>query len=375
MGPSILAINGGSSSLKCTVFEVAGHGLEERSSFNISQVPAENQGHVSCLNDVLEQIRRKNDLGRLAAVGHRVVHGGDLFRQPVWVDATVLADLLTLVALAPLHQPINLALIEGCAQEFPGVPQLACFDTAFHQQMPDVARNYALPQSLTDAGIHAYGFHGMSYEFIWSKLQSLDEAARDKRIIIAHLGAGASLCAIKAGQSIATTMGFSTIDGMPMATRSGSIDPGVLIHLLRERGMTPDQLESLLYKESGLKGISGLSGGVRELSVSHDPRAHEAIEFFVYRASREIASLAGALGGLDSLVFTGGIGANSTSIRRHICAACNWLGVEVDHEANNKSEETINARNAAVDVWVIPTDEETQIANHVLRMLNLPQKC
>ena len=375
MSPSILAINGGSSSLKCTVFEVAGRRLEERSSFNISEVSAAKQGHVSCLHDVLEQIRRKNNLARLAAVGHRVVHGGDLFQQPVWVDTTVLADLRTLVALAPLHQPVNLELIEGCAQEFPGVPQLACFDTAFHQQMPGVARNYALPQSLTDAGIHAYGFHGISYEFIWSKLQSLDETAKDKRIIIAHLGAGASLCAIKAGQSIATTMGFSTIDGMPMATRSGSIDPGVLIHLLRERGMTPDQLERLLYKESGLKGISGLSAGMRELSTSRDPRAHEAIEFFVYRASREIASLAGALGGLDSLVFTGGIGANSASIRRDICVACDWLGVEVDHEANNKSEQTINSRNAAVDVWVIPTDEEAQIANHVLRMLSLSEEC
>jgi acetate kinase len=369
MGSAILALNGGSSSLKCTLFEVVADRLEQRSNFNISHISGGTDSHVACLHNVLVRIRQEYDLDCLAAVGHRVVHGGDLFQGPVRVDDTVLADLYTLVPLAPLHQPANLKLIEACAQEFPGVPQLACFDTAFHQHMPDVARNYALPQSLTDAGVRAYGFHGISYEFIWNRLQSLDETVKDKRIIIAHLGAGASLCAIKAGQSIATTMGFSTVDGMPMATRSGSIDPGVLIHLLREQGMTADQLEDLLYKESGLKAISGLSGGMRELSASNNPRARAAIDYFVYRASREVASLAGALGGLDSLVFTGGIGANSASIRQGICAACEWLGVEIDDEANCSSEETISTSNAAVDVWVIPTDEEAQIADHVLRIL------
>ena len=375
MASSILTINGGSSSLKCALFEVAAGHLEEQSRFDISRVSGDKNGHVACLRDVLRQIRQKDNLPRLAAVGHRVVHGGDVFRQPVCIDEAVLADLYTLVALAPLHQPVNLKLIEACAQEFPGVPQVACFDTAFHQHMPDVARNYALPQALTDAGIHAYGFHGISYEFIWSKLQSRDETAKGKRIIIAHLGAGASLCAIKGGQSIATTMGFSTVDGMPMATRSGSIDPGVLIHLLREQGMTADQLENLLYTESGLKAISGLSGGMRELSASDKPRARAAIDYFVYRASREIASLTGALGGLDSLVFTGGIGANSASIRRDICAACDWLGVKIDNEANDKSEETIGSRDAAVDIWIFPTDEQAQIADHVMRMLSPLEEC
>jgi acetate kinase len=369
VGSSILAVNGGSSSLKCTLFKVAVGRLEQRSSFNISHVSGERDGHVAHLHQVLEQIRQRDDMAHLAAIGHRVVHGGDLFQEPVWLDDAVLADLYTLVALAPLHQPVNLKLIEICAQEFPRVPQLACFDTAFHQRMPDVARNYALPRSLTDAGIRAYGFHGISYEFIWSKLQTLDETAKDKRIVIAHLGAGVSLCAIKAGQSIATTMGFSTIDGMPMATRSGSVDPGVLIHLLREHGMTPDQLENLLYKKSGLQAISGFSGGMRELSASDEPGARAAIDFFVYRASREIASLAGALGGLDSLVFTGGIGANSASIRRAVCARCEWLGVDIDEEASSSAEQSISTPGALVDVWVIPTDEEAQIAGHAQRML------
>lgn len=369
MAPSILAVNGGSSSLKCTLFEMAAGRLEQRSSFNFSGVSGQGNGHIAHLHDVFEKMRQKDDLADLAAVGHRVVHGGDLFRRPVWINDIVLAELDTLVALAPLHQPVNLKLIEASRQEIPGVPQLACFDTAFHQNMPEVARNYALPQSLTEAGVHVYGYHGISYEFIWNKLQSLDGNAKNKRIVIAHLGAGASLCGIKAGQSVATTMGFSTLDGMPMATRSGSIDPGVLIHLLREHGMTPDQLENLLYKESGLKAISGLSGGMRELSASESPRARAAIEFFVYRASREIASLAGALGGLDSLVFTGGIGANSASIREDVCTACEWLGIEIDNAANSNAAESINTQHASVDVWVIPTNEEAQIADHALRML------
>jgi len=340
----------------------------------MTQVSGERDGHVGCLHDVLEQVREKDGLAHLAAVGHRIVHGGDLFQAPVWIDAAVLADLHTLVALAPLHQPVNLDLIEACMQEFPDIPQLACFDTAFHQHMPKVARNYALPQSLTDAGVHAYGFHGLSYEFVWGRLRALDQAATSKRVVIAHLGAGASLCAIRAGQSIATTMGFSTVDGMPMATRSGSVDPGVLIHLLREHGLTPDQLEDLLYKKSGLQGISGFSGEMRELSASDDPRAKAAIDYFVYRSSREIASLAGALGGLDTLVFTGGIGANSATIRQDICTACEWLGIDIDDEANRNSEETINTPRAAVDVRIIPTDEEAQIAEHVLHFLALAEQ-
>lgn len=371
MRPLVLAVNGGSSSLKCTLFEVSDGRPERRSNFNVSGVSGTDNGHAECLHRVLEQMREKDDLKRIAAIGHRVVHGGDLFREPVWVDAAVLGELHSLVALAPLHQPVNLQLIEACEQAFPGIPQLACFDTAFHRHMPDVARNYALPRSLTEAGIHGYGFHGISYEFIWSRLQKLDKSAGDRRVVIAHLGAGVSLCAVRGGQSIATTMGFSTVDGMPMATRSGSVDPGVLIHLLREHAMTPDQLEQLLYEESGLQAISGISGGMRELSESDDPRAREAIDYFVYRASREIASLAGALGGLDTLVFTGGIGANSASIRELICAECEWLGVEIDADANRRHEESIGESGAAVDVRVIPTDEEARIAEHVTHYLTL----
>ncbi len=272
--------------------------------------------------------------------------------------------------LAPLHQPVNLELIEAIDSELPGIPQVACFDTAFHQGMPDVARSYALPHELTRSGIHAYGFHGISYEYVWDRLQVLDDGAGGKRVVVAHLGAGASLCAIQDGHSIATTMGFSTLDGMPMATRSGSIDPGVLLHLMRTHCRSPEELEDLLYRRSGLKAMSGISGGMIELSESSDSRAQAAIDYFVYRASREIGSLAGALGGLDTLVFTGGIGANDPAIRRAICGACGWLGVSIDDTANSNADERISAGGSDVDVWVIPTDEEAQIARQTLRLLD-----
>jgi acetate kinase len=370
MSLSILAVNGGSSSLKCALFEVADARIEPLSRFTVSQVTSGDNGHVEHLHNVLEKIRQDEDVAMPSIVGHRVVHGGDLYQGPVRIDAQVTADLRALVSLAPLHQPVNLELIEAIEFELPGVPQVACFDTAFHQRMPDVARNYALPCELTESGIHAYGFHGISYEYVWDKLQMLDADAIGKRVVILHLGAGASLCAIKGGHSIATTMGFSTLDGMPMATRPGSIDPGVLLHLMREYRCNIEDLEELLYRSSGLKGMSGISGGMIELSKSKDPRARAAIDYFVYRASREIGSLAGALGGLDTLVFTGGIGANDAAMRRDICATCEWLGVRIDEEANASATEWIGAQESGVDVWVIPTNEETEIARQALTLLD-----
>jgi acetate kinase len=366
----ILAVNGGSSSLKCALFEVQGESLRSLSNLNLQNESGGTDGLVACLETALQKLRQDHGQDQLAAVGHRVVHGGDRFARPAVVDADVMAGLQELVELAPLHQPANLALIENCHARLPAVPQVACFDTAFHSDMPDVARNYALPRSLTEAGIHGYGFHGLSYEYVWETLQQLDAGAVDKRIIVAHFGAGASLCAIRTGSCIATTMGFSTVTGMPMATRSGSVDPGVLIHLMRTNDMSADELENLLYKESGLLAISGISGDMRELAASPDPRAKQAIDYFVYRAAREIGSLCAALGGLDTLVFTGGIGANDAAIRQDVCTACDWLGVSIDSTANEKNEKLISAGASDVEVRAITTNEEMQIARHVQRLLN-----
>ncbi|MCP5090282.1 MAG: acetate/propionate family kinase [Gammaproteobacteria bacterium] len=367
---SILAVNAGSSSLKCALFDVADDVVEPRLTFNVANPSAGLGGFVACLQEVLDNIRKVGGLDELLAVGHRVVHGGDLFHGPVVVNADVLAELRQLSSLAPLHQPVNLKLIEACQQQLPGVPQVACFDTMFHQHMPDVSRNYALPQVLTDAGVRGYGFHGISYEYVWERLRALDENARNKRIIVAHLGAGASLCAIKAGQSIATTMGFSTADGLPMATRTGSLDPGVLIHLMREHNLDADALEHLVYKEGGLHAISGISGDMRELRASSDRRARAAIEFFVYRVIREIGSLLAALGGLDVLVFTGGIGANDASTRREITEAFAWYGIEIDGRANANAAAIVSTTESRVDVRVIPANEEAMTAIHAIRVLS-----
>lgn len=368
-GRTILAVNGGSSSLKCALFAMAGDGLETLFVRNLANERGTVDGLSACLDEVLQQVERDDDLARLAAVGHRVVHGGDRFAEPALVTGSVLRDLQALVALAPLHQPANLQLIDCCAERLPGVPQVACFDTAFHRHMPDEARNYAIPRALTEAGIHAYGFHGISYSYILDELLRTDPEASGKRVIIAHLGAGASMCAVRDGKSVATTMGFSTIDGMPMATRSGSIDPGVLLHLMRTRGKSADELEHMLYKESGLAALSGISGDMRELSASSDPRARRAIDYFVYRAICEIGSLAAALGGLDVLVFTGGIGANDAAIRQDICRGCGWLGVRIDDAANVGKVDLISADASAVEVRTMPTNEELQIARQAARLL------
>jgi acetate kinase len=340
----ILTVNGGSSSLKCGLFESSLPPARVR-DFNIA-----GDDHVASLHRVLEQVREESTGEPLRAIGHRVVHGGDAFDRPVVVDAAALRLLHGLSPLAPLHQPVNLRLIEACTDVCPGTLQVACFDTAFHRRMPPEARNYALPRALTEAGIHAYGFHGLSYEYAWEQLQASETDVAGKRVIIAHLGAGASLCAIRDGRSIATTMGFSTAEGLPMMTRTGSIDPGVLIYLVREQGMSADELEQLVYRESGLIGIAGEQGSMVELQASGSPHAREAIEYFVYRIVREIGSLTAALGGLDLLVFTGGIGQNDASIRTAVCDRLTWL-----------------ARKPGVQV--IAANEEATIAKHTARAL------
>jgi acetate kinase len=303
------------------------------------------------------------------AVGHRVVHGGMEFAGPVLVRPAVIASLEALCPLAPLHQPHNLAPIRAVWELAPELPQVACFDTAFHRTQPDLAQSFALPRALTDSGIRRYGFHGLSYEFIASRLPALDPALPQQRLVVAHLGNGASLCAMERGRSVASTMGFTAVDGLMMGTRSGAIDPGVLIHLMDTRGMDARGLEGLLYRESGLLGVSGLSSDMRTLRASQDPRAAQATALFVYRILREIGSMAAALGGMDALIFTGGIGENDAATRAEVAAGCAWLGLALDEERNHAGQGRISKDRSAVCAWVVPTDEEAMIARHAAALL------
>jgi len=309
--------------------------------------------------------------GTLLAVGHRVVHGGQHYSAPILIDAKVLAELEDLVPLAPLHQPHNLAAIRVLLETIPSLPQVACFDTAFHRVQPEIAQRFALPRHYFDEGVRRYGFHGLSYEYIVSVLPTLDPALQDARIIVAHLGNGASLCAIYKGRSIATTMGLSPLDGLVMGTRCGNIDPGVLLYLMDRHNMDVHALEELLYHESGLLGVSGISNDMRTLLASVDPHAKEAIELFVYRVGREIGSLVAALGGLDALVFTGGIGEHSAVIRAKVCHQAAWLGLELDEPANETSSSRISTLSSKVSAWVVATDENLMIANHTLRQVTI----
>jgi len=298
---------------------------------------------------------------RLAGVGHRVVHGGNAHPGPALVTPELIAALAALAPLAPLHQPHNLAAIQSMARLHPGLPQVACFDTAFHLGGPRVPRLYALPRELADQDVMRYGFHGLSYEHVATALPALEPRAGG-RVIAAHLGSGASMCAIVGGRSVASTMGFSALDGLPMATRCGSIDAGLLLYLLQEKRMAPKALERMLYQGSGLLGLSGISGDMRTLLASPAPAAREAVDVFVYRIGRELGSLAAAAGGLDVLVFTGGIGEHAAEIRARVCADAAWLGVRLDPEANAAGGPRLHAAGSAVAVWVLPADEEAVIA-------------
>jgi acetate kinase len=315
----------------------------------------------------------ENGARRLVAAGHRVVHGGTRFHQPVRIDDEVLTELESLVPLAPLHQPHNLAAIRAIIEHAPKLPQVACFDTSFHRAQPPVAQQFALPRKLTAAGVQRYGFHGLSYEYIASRLPHVDPRAAAGRTVVAHLGNGASLCALKGGLSVATTMGFTPLDGLPMGTRCGAIDPGVLLYLMNGHGMDLKALEQLLTHESGLLGVSGISSDMCTLleNEKSDARAAEAIELFIYRISRELGSMAAALGGLDAVVFTGGIGENAPSIRARVCRAASWLGVELDAATNDQGGPQISQLASQVSVWVIPTNEEFMIAQHTKKLISL----
>jgi acetate kinase len=306
---------------------------------------------------------------RLAALGHRVVHGGMRYSRPARVTPELLAELEALVPLAPLHEPYNLAPIKMAMSLNPGLPQVACFDTAFHRTAPEVNQAFALPYSFFEEGIRRYGFHGLSYEYIASILPDRAPEIANGRVVVAHLGNGCSACAMRDRVSIATTMGFTALDGLPMGTRCGELDAGVVLHLLQQKGMSLDEVLDLLYKRSGMLGLSGISSDFRELLASDNPRARFAVELFCNRVARHIASLAAALGGLDGIVFTAGVGENAAPVRRVICLACAWLGLELDEAANRENREHISAPNSRVGAYVIKTDENLMIARYARALL------
>jgi acetate kinase len=306
---------------------------------------------------------------KLVAIGHRVVHGGPRYAAPQRVTPALLDELATLIPLAPLHQPHNLSPIRVAMERDPAMPQVACFDTAFHRTIPEVAQVFALPYEMAERGIRRYGFHGLSYEYIASVLPKAAPEIAGGRVVVAHLGNGASLCAMRAGRSMATTMGFSALDGLPMGTRCGQLDPAVVLHLLTTEGMDIKAVEALLYRKSGMLGLSGLSSDFRDLLASEDPRARFAIEVFVHQVARNIASLAGALGGLDGIVFTAGVGENAAAIRDAVCRACGWMGVELDAAANAARGRRITAPGSRVAAYVIPTDENLMIARQTRAVL------
>ena len=325
--------------------------------------------HAQLLEHLFDWSAGDLDQHEVIAIGHRIVHGGTEFAGPCLIDEAVLAKLEALCPLAPLHQPHNLAAVRAVARLRPGLPQVACFDTAFHHDMPALATRFALPRAFHDQGIRRYGFHGLSYEYIAGRLNQIDPRLAAGRVIAAHLGNGASLCAMRNGKSLDTTMGFTALDGLMMGTRCGSLDPGVVLHLQTQLGMNAADVEQLLYTKSGLLGVSGISSDMRALSESGAPEAEEAIELFVWRAAREIGALTVSLGGLDGLIFTAGIGENHAGIRSRICRRLAWLGLEIDETANAGNRACISLPDSRAMVCIVPTDEERMIALHTLAIL------
>lgn len=391
MSDAILVLNAGSSSLKFSLFLEQGDSLalllggqleglytaprfkaRDASGASVAdqQWPAgQALGHDGAMAHLADFLRGHLGEHRLAAVGHRVVHGGIDYAAPVRLNAKIVAHLEQLIPLAPLHQPHNLTPIRVLLANRPELPQVACFDTAFHRAQPAVAQAFALPASITERGVRRYGFHGLSYEYIASVLEQYDPRAARGRTVVLHLGNGASMCAVQGGRSVASTMGFTAVDGLPMGTRCGNLDPGVVLYLMNELKMDTRAIEKLLYQESGLLGVSGVSSDMRTLLGSADPRAQMAVDLFVYRISRELGSLAAAMGGLDALVFTAGIGEHAAPIRERVCQSAAWLGVELDTEANAGGGPRISTTGSQTAAWVIPTNEEWMIARHTQSIL------
>jgi acetate kinase len=392
MTDAILVLNAGSSSIKFSLFAKRDAALALVSSGQVAGLTAAptfvaknaegrpiaekswgagtRLGHEGALAHLTEWIKQRyEDDHRLTAVGHRVVHGGSDYAAPVRVDAQVVARVEKLVPLAPLHLPHNLAPIRILLARSPELPQIACFDTAFHRTQPPLEQMFALPRELEEAGVRRYGFHGLSYEYIASALQDFDRRAAGGKTVVLHLGNGASMCALGAGRSLATTMGFTAVDGLPMGTRSGALDPGVMLYLMDERKMDARAIEALVYTKSGLLGVSGVSSDMRVLLASPEPRAALAVDLFVYRIARELGSLAAALEGLDAIVFTGGIGEHAAPVREAVCRRAAWLGIALDTEANADDGPRISTAASRVAAWVIPTNEELMIARHTRDLL------
>ena len=387
---TILAFNPGSSSIKFGLFDVAPDGPRARGSgtvdldhaplaltlkrgedsHDIVMTAAKSDDLHDVIAETLATITDHFGTGNLAAVGHRVVHGGDRFTGPVAITDETLAGIEALVPLAPLHQPNSLRLIRAVRHLRPALPQTASFDTAFHAGQSDLVRRFALPRALFDEGVKRYGFHGLSYAYVAEHLKRTAPALAAGRVVVAHLGSGASLCGMTAGVSRDTTMGFSTLDGIPMETRPGALDPGVVLHLIKARGMSVDAVEDMLYHGAGLLGISGLSADPRDLLESDDPAAHEALALFAFRTAREVAAVATTLGGLDGLVFTGGVGEHQPAIRAAIVRHLGWLGVAIDDAANARSAARIDA-GGPVAVLALPTDEAHVIAAEAMATLGL----
>jgi len=382
---AILVLNAGSSSIKFSVFVEDASALvpllrgQVEALFTAPRFEAKDAdgervgshawpdatrlGHQGALEHLVGFLRGHRGGHELRAVGHRVVHGGQDYSSPVRIDGRILAALEKLVPLAPLHQPHNLAPIRALLAARPELPQVACFDTAFHRSQPATAQAFALPIEITERGVRRYGFHGLSYAYIASVLAKYDARAASGRTVVLHLGNGASMCALKAGASVASTMGFTALDGLPMGTRCGSIDPGVILYLMDECGMDVRAVEKMIYQQSGLLGVSGISSDMRTLMASEDPRARLAVDLFVYRIGRELGSLAAALGGLDAVVFTAGIGEKAAPLRNRVCRDAAWLGIELDAAANAAHGPRISSGASAVSAWVIPTNEELMIAS------------
>jgi acetate kinase len=388
-----LVLNAGSSSLKfsvCRRHEADGWRLEARGQIEgIGTAPKMTAkdgdgkalacpGPAAGIRDggqaiahLADWLRAQYGGSRVVAVGHRVVHGGPRFTGPARVTPEVMQELRRLVPLAPLHQPHNLAAIEAVAERIPDVPQVACFDTSFHRGHSAVVELVPLPREIVSRGVQRYGFHGLSYEYIASILPSVAPRIAEGRVIVAHLGSGASLCALKNRKSVDNTLGFTALDGLCMGTRPGSVDPGVILYLFQSLGLDAKQVEEMLYKKSGLLGISGISNDMRDLLQSDAPGARLAVDYFVYRAAKEIGALAAVLGGVDGLVFTAGIGENSAEVRKRICEASAWLGLDLDAAANQKNGPRLSKAGSRVEAWVVPTNEELMIARHTAQVLGL----
>ena len=389
----VLTLNAGSSSVKFAAFSLRHEsldlvangqieGLGAKSTFSAKTSLGESQkfaidesrgkiDHKGAVEVIIEWLDDHHHGARIAAVGHRVVHGGADYVEPVIVDDQVYERLAALVPLAPLHQPHNLSGISAARHSFPGTSQVACFDTSFHRSHPFVADAFALPRRFYDEGIRRYGFHGLSYEFISRRLRALEPVTAAGRVVVAHLGNGASMCAMKDGRSVASTMGFTALDGLPMGTRCGQLDPGVVLYLMAERQMPAQAISDLLYKESGLKGMSGISHDMRDLETSDAAGAGEAIDYFVARIRRELGGLAATIGGLDGLVFTGGIGENAWKIREAVLKDTEWIGIEIDASANRANSHRITTATSRVPVFVVKTDEERMIAEHAAQASGL----